>query len=44
MYKKSKPDEQLHQPTAIDAKDTDGHTALMWAAYQGIYYHVPSEP
>ena len=26
---------QLHQPIAIDEKDTDGHTALMWAAYQG---------
>jgi ankyrin repeat protein len=26
---------QLHQPVAIDEKDTDGHTALMWAAYQG---------
>ncbi|WVQ82594.1 palmitoyltransferase AKR1 [Cryptococcus sp. DSM 104549] len=25
----------LHQPVAIDEKDTDGHTALMWAAYQG---------
>lgn len=25
----------LHQPVAVDAKDTDGHTALMWAAYQG---------
>lgn len=26
---------QLHQPLAIDEKDSDGHTALMWAAYQG---------
>ena len=26
---------QLHQPVAIDERDTDGHTALMWAAYQG---------
>ncbi|CAD6579436.1 MAG: palmitoyltransferase akr1 [Tremellales sp. Tagirdzhanova-0007] len=25
----------LHQPVAIDEKDTDGHTPLMWAAYQG---------
>ncbi|CDZ96517.1 palmitoyltransferase akr1 [Phaffia rhodozyma] len=25
----------LHQPLAVDAKDSDGHTALMWAAYQG---------
>jgi palmitoyltransferase len=25
----------LQQPVAIDEKDTDGHTALMWAAYQG---------
>ncbi|WWC67222.1 uncharacterized protein I206_101129 [Kwoniella pini CBS 10737] len=25
----------LHQPVAIDEKDTDGHTSLMWAAYQG---------
>ncbi|OXG40718.1 palmitoyltransferase AKR1 [Cryptococcus neoformans Bt15] len=25
----------LHQPVAIDEKDADGHTALMWAAYQG---------
>ncbi|KAL7413809.1 DHHC palmitoyltransferase-domain-containing protein [Mrakia frigida] len=25
----------LHQPVAVDAKDSDGHTALMWAAYQG---------
>ena len=26
---------QLHQPVAIDEKDNDGHTSLMWAAYQG---------
>lgn len=26
---------QMHQPVAIDEKDTDGHTSLMWAAYQG---------
>ncbi|WWC57688.1 uncharacterized protein I303_100222 [Kwoniella dejecticola CBS 10117] len=25
----------LHQPVAIDEKDSDGHTSLMWAAYQG---------
>lgn len=25
----------LHQPIAVDEKDTDGHTALMWAAWQG---------
>jgi len=25
----------LRQPIAVDAKDTDGHTALMWAAWQG---------
>ena len=26
---------KLYQPIAIDEKDMDGHTALMWAAYQG---------
>jgi hypothetical protein len=25
----------LHQPVAVDEKDGDGHTALMWAAWQG---------
>ncbi|KAH7107873.1 ankyrin [Auriculariales sp. MPI-PUGE-AT-0066] len=25
----------LHQPIAVDAPDAEGHTALMWAAYQG---------
>lgn len=25
----------LQQPVAVDEKDSDGHTALMWAAYQG---------
>lgn len=25
----------LQQPVAIDEKDPDGHTSLMWAAYQG---------
>ena len=30
---------QLHQPIAIDERDDDGHTALMWAAYQGEYGH-----
>lgn len=29
--------EQLHQPVAIDEKDSDGHTSLMWAAYQGEF-------
>lgn len=28
-------DIQLQQPIAVDEKDTEGHTALMWAAYQG---------
>lgn len=26
---------KLQQPLPVDEKDTDGHTALMWAAYQG---------
>ena len=26
---------ELQQPLPVDEKDTDGHTALMWAAYQG---------
>lgn len=25
----------LQQPVVVDEKDSDGHTALMWAAYQG---------
>ncbi|KAJ7790861.1 ankyrin repeat-containing domain protein [Mycena olivaceomarginata] len=25
----------LHQPVGVDSRDTQGHTALMWAAYQG---------
>jgi len=25
----------LHQPVAVDEKDRDGHTSLMWAAWQG---------
>lgn len=25
----------LHQPIHVDSRDTQGHTALMWAAYQG---------
>jgi palmitoyltransferase len=25
----------LHQPVAVDEKDSDGHTSLMWAAWQG---------
>lgn len=25
----------LHQPVAVDHPDSQGHTALMWAAYQG---------
>ncbi|ORX41280.1 ankyrin repeat-containing domain protein [Kockovaella imperatae] len=29
----------LHQPIAIDEKDDDGHSALMWAAYQGGTQH-----
>jgi palmitoyltransferase len=25
----------LHQPVGVDSRDAQGHTALMWAAYQG---------
>ncbi|THU89144.1 hypothetical protein K435DRAFT_625682, partial [Dendrothele bispora CBS 962.96] len=25
----------LHQPINVDSRDTQGHTSLMWAAYQG---------
>lgn len=32
----------LQQPLAVDEKDTDGHTALMWAAYQGIHHAFQS--
>jgi ankyrin repeat protein len=35
---------QLHQPLAIDEKDSDGHTALMWAAYQGGWVCCVARP
>ncbi len=34
----------LHQPVAVDEKDGDGHTALMWAAWQGEFAPVMDGP
>jgi palmitoyltransferase len=34
----------LHQPVAVDEKDRDGHTSLMWAAWQGENVARKAEP